>query len=192
MIILPRFIAGRVHSAPGGSHLRPSSAIFRLFLLVLRVKHLIWVKHICEVVDFLHFLVIQPDLLEVVIPEGVGVLKKSLDNLFVALFRVVVVESVVLQVGCCKIGARLEFTVSISHNRPLGLAIERGFAFVGVFVRQILWLIVEFKTTIAVIETRPLPRTHWLNIILVELKFIGSEVIARRCHGPDGTTPANR
>jgi hypothetical protein len=153
----------------------------------------IWVKHICEVVDFLHFLVIQPDLLEVVIPEGVGVLKESLDNLFVALFRVIVVESVVLQVwkflDLCSIGCLL---YSVSNNRPLGLAIERGFAFVGVFIWRILWLIVEFKSTIAVIETRPLPRTHWLNIILVELKFIGSEVIARRCHGPDGTTPANR
>lgn len=192
MIVLSRFIAGRVHSAPRGSHLRASSAIFRLFLLVLRVKHLIWVKHICEVVDFLHFLVIEPDLLEVVIPEGVGVLKKSLDNLIVALFRVIIVESVVLQVGCSKIGAQLVFANVVSQNWSLGLAIERGFAFVGVFIRQILWLIVEFKTTIAVIETRPLPRTHWLNIILVELKFIWSEVIARRCHSPDGTTPANR
>ena len=87
MIILSGLIARWINCCTTAlSNLSASSGILRLFIVVLRVDHQIWVQNVCEVIDLLHFLIIQPDLLKVIIPEGIWVLKQSLYDLFVALF----------------------------------------------------------------------------------------------------------
>ena len=125
VLVLPRLIAGRVHCGAPGSDLRASPQLTVLGLLVVILgldHHKLRVHGVREVVDLLHLLIVQSDLLEVVEPEGVGVLEKPFQNLFVTLLGVIVVKGVtLLQVD--SIGSRRVEPAFISWRRSLRLAV---------------------------------------------------------------------
>jgi hypothetical protein len=97
VIILPRFIARRVLCLlPAVLIKLCNTPLFHLLLRLGVIELYFLGAHICQVINLLHLLIITLDLVQIVIPDRGRVIQQVLHRLFIALFRIVVLESALL------------------------------------------------------------------------------------------------